>query len=109
MASLSTKIKEYAKTKNIQNIDFRKDVILVDNSDGNGPYIKEWNLDIPEPTADELDSFNQIGDVTESNGQIYVKRKELYGDWRTQLDEIYHDIDAWKVRIKTVKDKHKIS
>ena len=37
-------------------------------------------------------------------------RKEAYlstlGDWGDQLDMIYHDIDAWKVKVKVIKDKY---
>jgi hypothetical protein len=40
MANLSTKIKLYAN----REVNFLKDVILQDNSDGQGAYIKEWNL-----------------------------------------------------------------
>jgi hypothetical protein len=42
--TLSTKIKLYAN----KEIDFLTDVLLQD--DGNGAYIKEWNLDIAKPT-----------------------------------------------------------
>jgi hypothetical protein len=51
MANLSTKIKIYAN----QEIDFLKDVLLQD--DGQGAYIKEWNLDIPKPTMAQLDAL----------------------------------------------------
>jgi hypothetical protein len=47
MTNLSTKIKLYAK----QEVDFLKDVLLQNDSDGKGTYIKEWNLDIPKPTS----------------------------------------------------------
>jgi len=37
-------------------------------------------------------------------------RKEAYlkelGDWGDQLDMIYADIDAWKVKVKAIKDKY---
>ena len=37
-------------------------------------------------------------------------RKEAYlstlGDWGDQLDMIYHDIDAWKAKVKVIKDKY---
>lgn len=29
-----------------------------------------------------------------------------YGSWDNQLDEIFHDFDAWKTRIQSVKDKY---
>ena len=31
------------------------------------------------------------------------QRRNAYGSWNEQLDEIYHDIDAWKARIAKVK------
>ena len=30
-------------------------------------------------------------------------RLEGYGDWSDQLDEMFHDFDAWKARIAAVK------
>jgi hypothetical protein len=31
-------------------------------------------------------------------------RQEAYGDWSDQLDEMFHNFDAWKARIQAVKD-----
>ena len=31
-------------------------------------------------------------------------RLEGYGSWPDQLDEMFHDFDAWKARIQSVKD-----
>tara|TARA_Y100000004_G_C8602093_1_gene281015 strand:+ start:156 stop:482 length:327 start_codon:yes stop_codon:yes gene_type:complete len=104
MASLSTKIEEYAKSNNIEKVDFYTDVLLQD--DGQGAYIKEWNLGIPKPTLIELDSFEDVANTSEHKSRIDHKRKSEYGDWRTQLDEIYHDIDSWKARITAVKAKY---
>ena len=50
MANLSTKIKMYAAANGVAEVDFMKDVMLQDDSDGKGAYIKEWNLDIAHPT-----------------------------------------------------------
>jgi len=33
-------------------------------------------------------------------------RRQEYGNIGEQLDEIYHDIDAWRTRIATVKANH---
>ena len=33
-------------------------------------------------------------------------RLEEYGDWPSQLDEMFHDFDAWKARIQAVKNKY---
>ena len=103
MAQLSTKIKEYCKANGVSDVDFMKDVMLQDDSDGNGAYIKEWNLDIAQPTSAQLDSYETAGNTAESNATVDATRREAYGSWNDQLDEIYHDIDAWKTRIAGVK------
>jgi hypothetical protein len=103
MAQLSTKIKEYCKANGVSDVDFLNDVKLQDDSDGNGAYIKEWNLDIAQPTSAQLDSYETAGNTAESNATVDATRREAYGSWNDQLDEIYHDIEAWKTRIAGVK------
>jgi hypothetical protein len=98
MAQLSTKIKLYVDAE----IDFLKDVLLQD--DGQGPYIKEWNLDIPKPTMAQLDAFETEATTYENNQRIKQTRKALYGSWDKQLEEIYDNgIDSWKARIAQIK------
>ena len=103
MAQLSTKIKSYCEANGVSNVDFTKDVMLQDDSDGNGAYIKEWNLDIAQPTSAQLDSYETAGNTAESNAQVDATRRQAYGSWGDQLDEIYHNIEAWKTRIAGVK------
>ena len=76
---------------------------MQDDANGNGPYIKEWNLEISQPTLTELDSFEDVANISESQSRIDYKRMSEYGDWRRQLDEIYHDMDSWKTRIAKIK------
>ena len=57
MAQLSTKIKLYCEANGVSNVDFMKDVMLQDDSDGKGAYIKEWNLDIKKPTDKQLSTY----------------------------------------------------
>jgi hypothetical protein len=100
MANLSTKIKLYAN----QEIDFTKDVVLMNDSDGKGTYIKEWNLDIAKPTTAQLDALESQAQTYENNQQIISTRKSLYGSWESQLEKIYDDgIDSWKARIQQIK------
>ena len=105
MASLSSKIKEYAKANGVSEIDFMSDVLLQDDMVGgvSNPYIKEWNLDIEKPTDDQLELYETVADTAESNASVDSTRRNAYGLWNEQLDEIYHDIDAWKARIAKVK------
>jgi len=105
MAQLSTKIKEYCKANGVSDVDFLNDVKLQDDMvDGvSNPYIKEWNLDIAQPTSAQLDSYETAGNTAESNVRVDATRRQAYGSWQDQLDEIYHDIEAWKTRIAGVK------
>ena len=106
MAQLSTKIKEYCKANSVNEVDFQTDVILVDNSDGNGAFISEWNLDIAQPTDEQLASYETVANTTEANATVDATRRSQYGSWNEQLDEIYHDIEAWKTRRQTIKDNN---
>ena len=101
MANLSTKIKLYTN----QEIDFTKDVVLMNDSDGKGTYIKQWNLEnIAKPTDAQLDALETQAQTYENNQQIIATRKNLYGSWESQLEEIYDDgIDSWKARILQIK------
>ena len=104
MANLSTKISKYAEANGVASVDFTKDVMLQDDSDGNGAYIKEWNLDIAQPTDAQLSAQESAADTEEANNIVRATRRSAYGDIGEQLDEIYKDIDAWKARIKSIKD-----
>ena len=101
MAQLSTKIKLYCEANDVSNVDFMNDVMLQD--DGQGAYIKEWNLDIAQPTDEQLASYETAANTAEANAQVDATRKAAYGDIGDQLDEIYHDIDAWRTRIQGIK------
>ena len=104
MASLSTKVKLYCEA-NSKTVDFTKDVLLQDDSNGKGPYIKEWNISgLAQPTDDQLATYETAGNTEETNNTVRATRKAAYGDVGDQLDEIYKSIDDWKVRIKAVKD-----
>ena len=104
MAQLSTKIKLYCEA-NSKVADFSNNVLLQDDSDGKGAYIKTWSVDgLAKPTDEQLASYDADADKEESNNQVRAKRKAEYGDIGDQLDEIYKDIDAWKTRIKKIKD-----
>jgi hypothetical protein len=102
MSQLSTKIEIYCKANGVSEVNFLEDVKL--QNDGEGPYIKEWNLDIAKPTNEQLAAVENDANIEESNNNIRATRKAAYGDIGDQLDEIYKDIDAWKTRIKKIKD-----
>ena len=100
MATLITKLKKYLEA-NSKTWDNEK--VFLQN-DGSGDYIKSWSYDIAQPTDEQLATYNSAAQTEENNNAIRATRKSAYGDIGEQLDEIYKDIDAWKARIKSIKD-----
>ena len=101
MASLFTKVSLYLEA-NSKTWDDTK-ILLQD--DGSGPYIKEWNIDgLAKPSDSQITSYETAGNTVDANNVVRKTRKKAYGDIGDQLDEIYKDIDAWKARIKSIKD-----
>jgi hypothetical protein len=38
---------------------------------------------------------------------VYENRRNEYGNWQSQLDEIYHSgLDSWKARLANIKAKY---
>jgi len=106
MASLSTKIKLYCEANSkVANFSSEGNVALQNDSDGKGDYIKSWSVDgLTKPTDSQLASYETAGNTEEKNNTVRATRKAAYGDIGEQLDEIYKDMDAWKARIKKIKD-----
>ena len=104
MATLANKIKVYLD----REVDFESEVKLQDDQvDGvSNPYIKEWNAPEAQPTEEQLNAVESQTNNIESNIRIDETRRKEYGDWQDQLDEIYHDIDAWKARLLTIKNSN---
>ena len=111
MAQLSKKIELYALENGVANIDFKSDVMLQDDGDG-VVYIKEWNLDITQPTAEQVTSYETAGNTAETLQGVLNKRAVEYKELKEQLDLLYHDMVAdkgdktgeWFKHIKAVKD-----
>jgi len=88
--------------------NFRTEVKLQDNYTGgvSKPFIKEWNItsEKAKPTDAQLNALDSQATTLANNEVIRATRRNSYGDIGEQLDEIYKDIDAWKTRIKSIKD-----
>ena len=107
MSSLVTKIKLYAEANSkVADFDsFTGNVEVSDLSDGNGQFISKWEIDgLDKPTDEQLNALESEATKLQNNANIDEKRKISYGSWNEQLDEIYHNIDDWKARIKKIKD-----
>ena len=90
MAHLRTKIELYLKA-NSKTWDSSK-ISLQNDSDGNGPYIKEWNISgLDKPTDSQLASYETAGNTAETNANIDATRRSQYGSWESQMEMIYKD------------------
>ena len=102
MAMLYWKVKAYLEANGKTESEF--DNIKLRN-DGSGDYIHTWSVSgLDKPTDSQVASYETQATKDENNYTIRVTRKRAYGDIGEQLDEIYKDIDAWKARIKKIKD-----
>jgi len=111
MANLKTKVELYLKA-NSKIWDSNK-ILIQDDSDGNGPYIKEWNIDgLAKPSDSQIASYETAGNTAETLAGVLNTRKNAYKDFGYQLDLLYHDMVAdkgdktgeWFKHIKAVKD-----
>ena len=103
MAQLYWKVRAYLEANSKTASEFDNNIKLV--NDGAGDYIHTWNVsDLDKPTDAQLTSADTQATKDENNHVIKKTRKTAYGDIGEQLDEIYKDIDAWKARIKKIKD-----
>ena len=101
MAQLSTKIKLYVDAE----VDFLNDVKL--QYDGQGAYIKEWNLDIAKHTDTQLDALETEAQAKEELQTILSTRANAYPLIKEQLDMQYWDsvngTTTWKDAVAKVK------
>ena len=113
MASLSSKVKQYCANNGVAEVDFLTDVLLQDDSNGQGPYIKEWNVSgVAQPTDEQLNSVDSAADLSERQAAARSARKTAYGDLGDQLDMQYHDsvdgTSTWKDHVAKVKTDNPI-
>ncbi len=106
MANLKTKIDLYLKA-NSKTWDDTK-IRLQDDSDGNGVYIKEWNLDIAQPTTEQIESYETAGNAAETNAGIDATRRTEYLSWDKQMEMIYKDQKNGTTTFKDHCDKVKL-
>ena len=93
MAHLSKKVKLYAAANGVTNIDFRSDVKLQDDGDGVA-YIKEWNLSIAKPTAEQIASYETAAlQLQKDYDAKQYQRDRVYPSIGDQLDMLWHSID----------------
>ena len=113
MASLSSKVKQYCANNGVAEVDFMTDVLLQDDSNGQGPYIKAWNVSgVAQPTDEQLNAVDSAADLEERQNAVRSTRRAAYGDLGDQLDMQYHDnvngTTTWKDHVAKVKTDNPI-
>ena len=105
MSNLYYKVKLYLEANSKTEEEFKNNILL--QNDGSGDYVKTWNVSgVAKPTDSQLNALDSNATKELNNVGIRKTRKKSYGDIGDQLDEIYKDIDAWKARIKSIKDSN---
>ena len=113
MASLSSKIKTYCANNGVASVEFMTDVLLQDDSNGQGPYIKTWNVSgVAQPTDEQLNAVDSAADLEERQNAVRSTRRSAYGDLGSQLDMQYWDnvngTTTWKDHVAAVKTANPI-
>ena len=113
MASLSSKVKQYCANNGVASVYFMVDVLLQDDSNGQGPYIKTWNVSgVAQPTDEQLNAVDTAADLSERQNAARAARRTAYGDLGDQLDMQYHDsvdgTSTWKNHVAKVKTDNPI-
>ena len=100
--SLSNKIQAYLDRKP----NFNNEVILQD--DGQGAYIKEWNVDgVAKPTDAQLDALSSQATTLENNAIAVANRQKEYGSIASQIEFITEKgLEAWKTNVQSIKTKY---
>ena len=101
MAQLSNKIRKYLD----REVDFYKDVKLQD--DGEGAYIKEWNVAEAQPTEEQLNAFESQANDMEALNQVYANRKAEYPTIQDLVVALYDTEDKVAIEAKRAEIKLK--
>ena len=78
MAQLYTKVKKYLEANSKTISEFEENIILQNDSDGKGDYIHTWNVNIPEPTTEQLATYEDAANAEEALNTILSNRRSEY-------------------------------
>ena len=87
-----------------------KDFLLMDNSDGKGVFIGEWNSDKPQPSVEEIKTAQDAYEAEYNSNQYKRDRALDYASLQDQADMQYWDAvngtTKWQEHIAEIKAKH---
>ena len=102
MSNLDKKIIAYLD----RTPDFLNEVKLQD--DGQGTFIKEWNVDgVAKPTDAQLDALSSQATTLENNAIAVANRQKEYGTPQEMIEYITENgLDAWQTKVQEIKTKY---
>ena len=108
MAILKTKVELYLEANSKTWDAEQNNIILQNDSDGNGDYIKSWNVSgLTEPTAEQLAAQEEAANAEESNQAVIANRQSEYGTNTQQIENIIENgLVAEQARVQAIKDKY---
>ena len=91
---ISYKIKAYLELNNSSSIDETNSQNLEITDNGSGPYIESWNINLPQPTQEQLDTTENITKARQifSSSICLRNRKINYPSFGEQFDMLYHEL-----------------
>lgn len=84
----------------------REDVYIQDNSDGKGPFIREWNSSLQQPTAEEIASVDDSLPDFVAWDILRKERNSHLGatDWTQMPDAPADGKAAWATYRQALRD-----
>lgn len=114
---ISYKIKAYLELNNSSSIDMEDTSNLELRDTGSGAYIHSWNINLPQPTQEQLDATENITKANQIfSSSIWPRDRRInYPNFGEQFDMLYHELTAsgslsisgsWYQTIKNVKESY---
>ena len=106
MAQLQTKVKLYLEANSKTWEAEQENIILQNDSDGNGDYVHTFNVSgLTKPTDEQIASYETAGNAAEANAAIDATRRTQYLSWQQQMEMIYKDQKNGTTTFKNHCDK----
>ena len=108
MARLSTKVKQYLEANSKTWDAEDENIILQNDSDGNGDYIHTWSVSgLAKPTDEQLATYDSSAQTEENNDIVINNRKSEYGTTEQQIENIIENgLEAEQTRVQAIKDNY---
>ena len=105
MANLNNKIRIYLEENSKTKDELLNNIILQNDSDGNGDYIASWNvIGLAQPTDEQLNALESQAETLKNNNQVIATRKKEYGSTAEQLEYIVENgVEAFIEKQQQIK------